>query len=155
MNKYLISLLLALGVFSSSLFASMPLQKSMLQIVNGSNHVLSVNIIGVDMIDEEGNQITDPNAKTGPGLKNQIRLISKVTKVHHTNSKKVPDEIRVPLDSFMHYSLGQISKYYKDRTVPALFVLKGKDYHPVFAGLFQFPQHELETIMALYTLKKN
>ena len=129
MNKYLILLLLlSIGIFSSPLFASIPLQKSMLQIVNGSNHVLSVNIVGVDMVDEKGNQITDPNAKTGPGLNNQIRLISKVTKVHHTNSEKVPNEIRVPLDSFVHYSLGQIERHYKHRTVPAIFVLKGKDY---------------------------
>lgn len=154
MNKQLITILLTLGIISSSLFASMPLRKSMLQIVQGADHVLSVNIVGVDMIDREGNQINDTSAKTGPGLSNQIRLISKVTKVHQTNSKKVPNEIRVPLDSFMHYSLGQIEKYYKDRTVPAIFVLKGKKFEPVFAGLFQYPEYELETIMALYALKK-
>jgi len=153
MNKIFLATLLAISLAVSVVFASMPLRISMLKVVMQSDHVLTAVVTGVDMIDENGDQITDLKARTGPGLKNKIRLISEVQKVHRTNSNNAPSEIRVPLDSAMHYSLGHIKDAHQGRSLPRIFILKGDEFEPSFDGIFSYPTHELETIMALYKIK--
>ena len=55
---------------------------------------------GVDMIDGNGKQIFNLNAKTGPKSPNSIGLIFIVDEVLETNSKSVPTKLFVPLDEF-------------------------------------------------------
>ncbi len=39
----------------------------MLKVVEASDHVLTVKVVDVDMVDENGNQVSDLDAETGPG----------------------------------------------------------------------------------------
>ncbi len=142
------------SLFSSVVFASMPLEVSMLKVVTESDHVLTVQIIDVDMINDKGDQITDLSAMTGPGKDNLIRLICEVKNIHLTNVSDVPKIIKIPLDGFMHYLFGQIKKAHKNDSYPMIAVLKGGDFKPAYAGIFQYPLYELETIIALFSLKK-
>ena len=148
------NLLLLIIFVSLSSFATLPLEVSMLDIVTSSDHVLTVEVIGVEMIDENGKLIQDPEAMTGPGLSNVIQLICNVKETHITNADKVPSKVYIPLDNFMHFSLGQIQEYYRGEPYPIIAVLQGENFVPAYAGKFEFPMYELETIKALYTLKQ-
>jgi len=117
--------------------ASLPLQVSDEDLVKKTDHILIGRVVGVDMIDAYGKQITDPDAKTGPGIKNKIRLIIKVDEVLQTNVSEVPKELYVPMDSFMHYSLGAIKEYYPEISEQRLILLSGKKFQPPVAGHFQ------------------
>ncbi len=139
-------------LLSSGAFASLPIEVSILQVVKDSDHILTIQIVDVEMIDSNGSQITDTEAMTGPGLENTIRLICEVLEAHRTNSSDVPKTIKIPLDNNMHYSLGQIKQAHKI-PYPMLAVLKGKNFKPAYAGIFQYPLYELETLLALYNLK--
>ena len=150
--KKLIGLIIIL--FSTSIFASVPIEISMLQVVKESDHVLSVHIIGVDMVDQTGAEIENENAMTGPGKENLIRLICEVKKIHLSNVKNIPKTIKIPLNSFMHYSLGQIKKAYENPPYLTLVVLKGNTFKPAYAGIFEYPLKELETILALFKNNK-
>ena len=135
-------------------FATVPLQVSMLKVVKASDHVLSVTIINVDMVNDKGEVVEDPNAMTGPGLSNTIRLICKVLEVHRTNAANVPEIIKIPLDQMMHYSLGQIKKHHINESPPMIVVLKGESFDPAYAGVFGYPMYELESILKLFDDKE-
>ena len=152
MHKYFLTAFILL--FSISTLASMPLEVSMLKVVSASDHILTVKVRDVDMIDGVGRKITDLNAMTGPGNKNLIRLICNVKDVHLTNSKEVPSVVKIPLDGFMHYSFRQIKEVYKGDNLPIIAVLKGEKFLPVYDGIFSYPTYELETIMALKNMNK-
>lgn len=126
----------------------------MLKVVTESDHVLTVEIIDVDMINAKGAQINDLDAMTGPGNDNLIRLICEVKNIHHTNASDVPKIIKIPLDGFMHYSYGQVKKAHENDSYPMIVVLKGSEFKPAYVGIFQYPLYELETILALFGLKK-
>ncbi len=143
-----------IGLLPFAVLASLPLEISMLKVVTESDHVLTVQVIGVDMIGEKGEQITDLGAKTGPGNKNLIRLICEVKETHITNATSVPQVIEIPLDGFMHYSLGQVKEAHEGQSYPMIVVLKGGAFKPAYAGIFRYPMHELETILALSKLKE-
>ena len=123
----------------SSAEASFPLEASLLDLACGADHVLVGRVIGVDMIDDKGRQISDRRAMTGPGLKSQIRLAVAVDEVVQTTSKKVPKTLKVPLDSFMHYSLGDVKRAHAHPSDPVLVFLRGKAFEPVIAGRFLWP----------------
>jgi len=55
----------------------------------------------------------------------------------------------------MHYSLGQVKQAHEGDPYPVGAVLKGDEFQPPFRGLFSYPMHELETVMALHSLKSN
>tara|TARA_Y100000310_G_scaffold114877_1_gene113410 strand:+ start:1187 stop:1570 length:384 start_codon:yes stop_codon:yes gene_type:complete len=122
----------------------------MLDIVENSDHILTVTVVGVDMIDSEGKQILDENERTGPDSGNKIRLVAKVSKIHQTNSKNVPELIKIPLDPFMHYVFGDVKKRHDGRSYTVIVVLKGSSFEPAYPGIFRFPEYELETLEFLY-----
>jgi hypothetical protein len=116
--------------------ASVPLQASLDDLARGADHILVGRVVGVDMIDAEGRQRHDDADRTGPGLGNTIRLRVQVDEVLVTNAARVPDELLVPLDPFMHYSLGQIREAHARPSEPLLFLLRGDSFSPIVAGVF-------------------
>jgi hypothetical protein len=79
--------------FSSE--ASTPLDASLSDLACGADHVLVGRVIGVDMIDGKGRQISDQKATTGPGLKNQIRLAVAVDEVCRQRRKRFQKRSRL------------------------------------------------------------
>ena len=57
-------LLLILSTFHAS--ASVPLQLSDKQLASKTDHVFEAHVVGVDMIDDKGHQVTNDKAMTGP-----------------------------------------------------------------------------------------
>ena len=111
-------------MISSMAHASRPIRVTLEELTSQTDHVLIGRIIGVDMIDGDGKQITDLDARTYPGSKNLIRLIVKVDEVIVSNVKNVPDTLKVPLDPFMHHSLGQIKEAHSSEGEKFLLLLR-------------------------------
>ena len=129
--------------------ASLPVVVSTDELVENTDHLFVGHIVGVDMVNDQGRQLTDPTERTGPGSKNVIRLIVDIDEVIISPAKKVPETIKVPLDSFMHYSLGQIKKVHEGKSEKFLLLLKGKDFQPPFPGVFGRGLEEGEVIVNL------
>ncbi len=128
---------LLLFFVSNTAFASFPIEVTDEELITKTDHILIGRVIGVDMIDGDGNQVTDLKARTGPGLNNKIRLIFAVDEVLVTNSSSVAEKLFIPLDSFMHFSLGQIREHYPENTGQRLLLLSGSEFQPPVAGHFQ------------------
>ena len=152
MRKYLV---LFLCLISNYVFASFPLEVSDKALIEKTDHVLIGRVIGVDMIDGSGKQIHDLKAKTGPKSPNSIRLIFVVDEVLKTNSKSVPTKLFVPLDSFMHFSLGQIKEEYPEVTEQRLLLLSGNKFEPPVAGHFQRNLQDKEYYLELFKTNKS
>ena len=150
-RRLIIGILLILSPLLA--FGSLPLEVSMLKVVEASDHVLTVKVVDVDMVDENGNQVSDLDAETGPGLTNVIRLKSVVMQVHLTTADNVPKVLYIPLDNNMHYSLGQVLIAHRGRPYNEIVVLKGKEFTPAYSGIFRYPEYELETILTLFKYK--
>ncbi len=163
-------------MISSMAHASQPIRVTLEELTSQTDHVLIGRIIGVDMIDGDGKQITDLDARTGPGSKNLIRLIVKVDEVIVSNVKNVPDTLKVPLDPFMHYSLGQIKEAHSSEGEKFLLLLrkcpetilcspqppracrgsaKGSDFQPPFPGVFGRSLSEKDKIIELMKSNKS
>lgn len=105
MKRLLVSLLAIVPLLAT---ASLPLEATLSELVKGADHIVIGTVVDVDMVNERGSIVTNPERKTGPGLPERIRLHIRVDKVLATNAKQVPAVLKVELDPFMHYSLGQI-----------------------------------------------
>ena len=149
----LLTLALAL-LFSVNSYSGVPLRIPLEKLAKNTDHVLTGYVSGVDMIDGEGNQISDLKARTGPGSKNKIRLIIQVQKVHLTSEKSFPNELAVPLASHLHYSFGQIKKAHSFDGREFLILLKGKDFQPPFSGVFSRNLSELKEVVSLIKKRK-
>lgn len=116
--------LLSLNVFATSV---MPL--SLAELISSSDHVVIGKITKVDMVDAKGKQITNLEAKTGPGLHNTIRLNVTVQTngVLFTNAKQAPESLTIPIWSMWHYSLGQIKQAEEGQT--RILLLKGTNFN--------------------------
>jgi len=101
-------LLVVLGLLPALALATLPLQATLEELARGADHIFVGRIIGVDMVDRNGTQITDPEARTGPGMNTQIRLNIQIDEVVASKAKPVPARLWVPLDGAMHISLGQV-----------------------------------------------
>lgn len=133
MPRYLI----LLYFFTWQAIASVPLQMSDDELAAKTDHVFVAHVVEVDMIDGKGRKVTDDDAKTGPGSENVIRLKVKIDEILVTNMKESPKVLYIPLDSFMHYSLGQIKKAHADKNPKFLLLLAGDEFTPPQAGVFQ------------------
>jgi len=102
----------------------------------GADHVLVGRVIAVGMIDSRGRAVRNEKARTGPGLKNTIRLEVEVLEVVESTETSVPTSILVPLDPFMHYSLGQIRAAHAEPSDAKLVFLRGPEFEPIIAGKF-------------------
>jgi hypothetical protein len=143
-------LLLSMLFLSSIVNASVPLVATLDEMAKGADHILIGRVIGVDMIDANGVQITKRNELTGPGLSNTIRLRVAVDKVLVTNSKKVPKVLAVPLDSFLHYSLGQVADAHRGDKKVRLLLLKGDNFVGIKPGVFFRPIEEKAEALRIY-----
>ncbi|MFZ6819235.1 hypothetical protein [Undibacterium sp. Ji22W] len=103
---------------------------------SAADHIFIGSVINVEMIDSEGRQIDDLNVMTGPGSKNLIRLQVKVEKVLVSSGKNVPNTLYIPLDPFLHFSLGQIKEAESHHSNSRLFFLKGAEFLPIKTGVF-------------------
>jgi len=133
-------------------YSSTPLEVSMEELVKNSDHLLVGHVIGVDMIDGRGNEITDLDAMTGPGIDNLIRLIVKVDEVV-SSSRSIPSVVKVPLDPLMHYRFGLVKEVHSTEGEKFLLLLKGADLQPPFPGVFRRDLSEKTEIIEL--LKSN
>jgi len=131
--------------------ASVPIPTNIEELAKGADHILVGHVVGVDMVDKRGRQIEDENARTGPGLENTIRLHIVVDEVLVTSSRKpVPKLLKVPLDPFMHYSLGQIKSAHSKPSKPFLVLLKGSSFVPVVPGAVLRSLAEKETALRVH-----
>jgi hypothetical protein len=126
-------LLLCLSTQAS---ASLPLQASLADLACGADHVLVGRVVGVDMIDDHDKQVRDPDARTGPGLKNTLRLQVEVVEVIESTAAKPRARLDIPLDPMMHYSLGQIREAHAQPSDARLVFLRGAAFEPIIAGRF-------------------
>lgn len=133
--------------------ASTPVQIPDGQLIKNTDHLLVAHVVDVDMVDEKGREITDLKAKAGPSLTNIIRLIIEVDEVLLTNAPVVPKRLKIPLDPFMQYNLGQIKAAHAGKQPPILLMLKGANFLPPFPGVFTRSLDEKEKF--LRALKDN
>lgn len=110
--------------------------KELSELLAESDHVLVCRVVRVQMVDERGKELHDRKARTGPGLKNELRLHVIVEKdgVLKTNAKKAPEKLVIPLWQAWHYSLGQWKDDAEGKTF--IFLLKGEDFQRVYQGFF-------------------
>lgn len=128
------ALAVALLVTSAVVSASHPLEASLQDLACGADHILVGRVVGVDMVNSIGMPIRDQNARTGPGLRNAIRLHVEVLEIVESAAPEPPSLLKVPLDSAMHYSLGQVQAVYAEPSDPSLVFLRGRSFEPVIAG---------------------
>ena len=140
-------MLLSLPMWSA---ASVPLEATLEELATGADHILTGRVIGVDMVDKDGKIVKDPDAMTGPGLKNVIRLHVRVGKVLVTNAARFPSLLKVPLDSHMHYRLGQVKSEEDTQQKPMLPLLKGPAFEPIVAGVFARPLSDQAKALRLH-----
>lgn len=147
MRRVLLSLLAALPVCA---LASLPLQMSLAEMATEADHVLVGHVVDVDMIDGNGSPVTDDQARTGPGLNNVIRVHVIVDQTLVTPSEHVPKDLLLPLDPFMHYSLGQIKAAHLIDATPRLILLKGVNFSSMKPGVFFLPLHEKDNVIRMH-----
>jgi hypothetical protein len=132
-------LLLFLAFFPAAAFCGVPLQATLQELAVGADHMLVGRIVGVDMIDSSGSQVTDPEAMTGPDKGTQIRLIVQIDEIVFSNVKTVPPTVRVPLASHLHYSLGQIRAAHAEVSPQLLVFLNGPRFEAIKPGVLLRP----------------
>lgn len=141
------TMLLLLTMFLPSLaLATSVLPKPLEEMVREADHVVVAKIISVDMVDGRGRPLTDRDARTGPGLPNQMRFNLEVQEVLFAR-KPPPRTLRVPLWQAWHYELGSMQDGLTGDT--GIFLLKGDAYEPVYPAGFQRPLEEKAEIMRL------
>ncbi len=132
--------------------------RDLTNLVSEADHVLLATVENVDMIDARGKQVTRDTVRTGPGSENQLRLHIKVATngVVYSSSDKVPETIVIPLWQMWHDTLGNRKKEVQGKTF--IFLLKGKDFTPVYHGLFMrepSEKAEIETLLKRKTAQNN
>ncbi|RYG64817.1 hypothetical protein EON80_18505 [bacterium] len=143
-------LLAIFALLPTTALAGFPFEATLDEMASSADHILVGRVTGVDMINESGRQIQDLEAKTGPGLKNQIRLRIAVDKVLITNSSNVPKILYIPLASHLHYTFGQIRDAHAQDSEPRLIFLKGPRFEAIKPGLFMRPLEQKEEALRLH-----
>ncbi len=150
-NGWMSLLLITLLTLSpAAAMAGLPFEATLEEMAAGADHILVGRVTGVDMIDGAGKQITDPEARTGPGSRNQIRLRIAVDEVLLTNASRVPPHVHVPLASHLHYSLGQIQEAHATPSEPRLVLLQGPRFEGIKPGVFMRPLEERQEVLRLH-----
>ena len=147
MTRHLLMVILL--VSSRTVMSSTPLPATLEELACGADHIFTARVVEVDMVDKQGEIVAQPDAMTGPGLGNTIRLKLEVVKMHDSDRKETPASVRVPLDNFMHYSLSSVREAHADRTEEYLVFLQGYNYLPVIEGRFLWDIQDLEKAMKI------
>lgn len=143
--RYLWSMLALLWTFTASATSVVPMPLE--QIVAESDVVVVATVRAVDMVDARGKPITDPSARTGPGLKNQMRFQLDVHEVLFSRQGEVPRRVTVPLWQMWHYELGEMQRLAAGGK--SIFLLKGANYEPAYVSSFERPLEERAEILAM------
>ena len=127
--------ILLLGA-SGQLWSTKILHKKLPELIKRADHVFAGRIVKVDMIQGNGDIVTNPKARTGPGLKNKIRLhIAPDRKaVLKGNGSVLPRRVIVELWPRWHKRLGTTKKRLENRK--KIFLLKGRKFKRVYPGYF-------------------
>lgn len=134
--------------------ATEPLRIPVEDVVQKSDHLLTVQVEDVIITNSSGNRIDNPEARTGPFTGNTIWLVCSVKKAHLSNQTLVPLSISIPLDSTMHYSYRQVKESHKNNPEPFLAVLQGTEFRPAYAGVFAYRLDKLSDILLLFKNKE-
>ena len=143
-------LLLLVALLPAIAMAGFPFEASLEEMAQQADHILVGRVAGVDMVDGRGNPVKDPEARTGPGLDNTIRLLIQVDQVLVSNATKVADVIPVPLASHLHYRLGQIQEAHEGDEEVRLVLLKGSEFVGIKPGVFLRPLTDKDTALRLH-----
>ena len=143
-------LLLVLALIPAFVSAGVPFEATAEEMARQADHILVGRVVGLDMVDGQGKLITDPKARTGPGLENTIRLRVHVEQILISTSVKVPNVIPVPLASHLHYTLGQIQGAHKGDSEPRLVLLRGNDFAGIKPGVFMLPLSDKDRVLRVH-----
>lgn len=121
--------------------------KPLEEMVREADHVVVAKIVSVDMVDGRGRPVTDRDARTGPGLPNQMRFNLEVQEVLFARGKPPSRMLRVPLWQAWHYPLGAMQDKLTGAT--GIFLLRGDAYEPVYPAGFQRALEEKAEILRL------
>ena len=143
-------LLLLIALVPAIALAGFPFEATLEDMAQQADHVLIGHVIGVDMVNGQGDAVSDPQARTGPGLDNTIRLRIRVDQVLVSTASKVPDVIPVPLASHLHYTLGQIQEAHANDKEGRLVLLKGPEFVGIKPGVFLRPLKDKDEALRWY-----
>lgn len=145
--KILIGFVVAL--FGVQAYATQIPFKDLTNLVAETDHVLVGTVTRVDMVDANGNQVTNETARTCPGSANQLRLhVAMATNgVIASTASRVPEKLVIPLWQMWFDTLGNRKKLMEGKTF--IFLLKGPDFQPVYFGLFDRQMSERTEIERL------
>lgn len=99
-----------------------------------ADFVFVAQVVHVDLVDGQGAQILDPEAGTGPGLRNTLRLHlvrSKDGMIYSRSGEEPPTELIVPLWPMWHMSLE-----WQQRSIgrTSIFIVTGPPWALVYPG---------------------
>lgn len=83
-------------------------------------------------------------------MNNTIRLKVSVGEVLVPNAKPVPKQLMVPLDSLMHFTLGQIQDAHEGDKLVRLLLLKGRAFEPIKPGVFFLPLSDKDEVLRIH-----
>ena len=121
-------------------FLSFPAQatqlafKELSELVNEAENILTVKIAKVEMVDAKGAEIDYPEAQTGPGLGNELRLHVLVDQnnIIKSSQKIIPHELVIHLWKEWHYTLSQ----WKEKEGEIYIFLLNDNFQPVYPSRF-------------------
>ena len=131
--------LVILALLPTGAHAGLPFEATLEEMATSADHILAGLVTGVDMVDGAGRQVQDREARTGPGLRNQIRLRVSVDEILFSYSRVVPKVLFVPLASHLHYTLGQVRDAHTGTSESHLIFLKGRRFEAIRPGVFMRP----------------
>jgi hypothetical protein len=110
--------------------------RDLFSLLEEADHVLICKVEKVQMVNEDGQEILDEKASTGPGVPNQLLLHLVVAEngVLKTNAKQIPDKRILPLWKRWHDTLKYCIERYEGKEF--IFLLKGEDFQWVYPAGF-------------------
>lgn len=127
--------------------ASVPIEMNIEELACRTDHVLMARVVDVELINSKGH--VQKSGDTGPGLGHTIRLILEVDEVVESNAAEVPQRLKFPLDSFVHYSVEQVRRVHEDDNAEYLVLLAGDRFQPLVPGFGLFSSSMREKVTTL------
>jgi hypothetical protein len=127
-----ILLLILVFAFTSNVQSTSVPEKNLEEVLEMTDHVIRGLIIRVDMIDRDGNEITDLDSRTGRNG-NKMRIHLEVYEVIKSNITTKPSMLIVEIWDAWHMTFKNIQHYPGNE---AIFLLKGKEFSRAYSGHF-------------------